>query len=522
MTDLLNFAPPASPCARRVGSLLLLLAFSCVAQAQTQPSNQPQPEGGTLRIRSREVVLDVVVTRRGVPVTNLKKEDFKITEDKADQRILSFSRPEDHLPAPGAPPVTSSADLLKAGNIPINLIILDELNTAFEDTAYGRSQTERYLERQPPITKEPIAILSISDSGLKVIADYTQNRDVLYNAVKKHFPVYPFRKMKGGDSGPDAGERLARCLGSLLTISQSVKGYQGRKTIVWIGRGFPGLDTDSVNADKAAEALAATQLVTTSLLESRTVLNIVDPTPLAVSQVDFTDSETVSSQTLLSAEGANGTSLFPGDIDFAAFAPATGGLAFFAHNDIDKEIATSIDDGADYYSLSYSPTNKSDDPAKFRQIVVTTSDPTVEIWTRTGYYLAHQVKPGEKQAAPTTRQLQFDLTTAALSAIPYSGLRVTAERAGDKVKVSVQPLGLELRASKSGVNQAEITYMEVALGPKNKVLASHVDEVTQLVTQDVEPVVFEIPSATQRGATRTRIVIRDAASGRIGTADLPD
>ena len=498
--------------------------WTIVAPALAFAQQSPGDASSTpvLHLGRKEVVLDVVVvnaSRR--PVTTLDKKQFNVYEDGVEQRIVSFSAPADHMPPPSAAPVKSSADLRHAGNIPINIIVLDELNTAFEDTSYGRYSLQKYLNAQGPVLKQPTTIVSVSDSNLKMLHDYSQDRDLLSKVAHDHIPVYPFRMMKGGDAGPDAGERLARCLGALLQISQSVRGYEGRKNIIWIGRGFPTLDTDTVNKAKADTALAALKLVTSSLLESRVTLNIIDPTMMSTSVVDYTDADLVSPNQLLSAEGVNGTALLPGDIDFPSFAPATGGLAFFARNDIDKEIGTAIEDGANYYTISYSPTNKSDDDQKFRQINITLMDKSLTAWTRTGYYEKYQVKPGETQKPPDARQLAFDLTSAALATAPYSGLLVSGEKSGEGYKITVAPIGLEFRPMKSGAYRAEMTVMTVSFSAKGKALEHHANEIDLPATELDAPVAFTVkPASGLSGATRTRIVVRDAVSGHIGTVDL--
>jgi len=477
----------------------------------------PSSSAPVFRVDTREVVLDVVVTdAKQKPVDNLNKDDFKIYEDGIYQQTHSFSKPEDHLPAPDAPPVKSAADLVHAGNIPINIIILDELNTMFEDTSYGRAAAVKYLEKQPAKLLQPTTVLAISDSGLKVVMDYTQDRDALVNAVHKHFPVYPFHLMKGSDDG----DQLGHCLGYLLQVAQSVKGYQGRKSIVWIGKGFPSLDTDDVNAAKADEALNDLQLVTNALLESRVVLNVIDPTATSVQQVDYSNDETVSSADLLQAEGPNGQDLFPGDIDFPSFAPATGGLAIFARNDIDQSIATAIDDSSQYYSMSYAPTNKSDDPQKFRQIVVKVNDPSLTTWTRTGYYLAHMIQPGEIPPPPPPTELAFELTSAAQATMPYSGLQVVVNPDGGKLKIQVLPLGMEYRVTKTGSTMAEVTVMTVSFGSKGKVLDHQINEIQQRIGENLSPMNFEVDPGNDKGASRIRVVVRDAVSGHIGTVDF--
>jgi 7-cyano-7-deazaguanine synthase in queuosine biosynthesis len=118
--------------------LSVLLVLPCLAFAQTT----------TLQLNARTVVLDVAVTDdAGHAVTDLKASDFKIFEDKQLQTINSFQQPSAHampVRSPDAPLlVRSSADLVKIGDAPITLIVLDELNMNFEDEVYARCYRSR-------------------------------------------------------------------------------------------------------------------------------------------------------------------------------------------------------------------------------------------------------------------------------------------------------------------------------------------------------------------------------------------
>jgi VWFA-related protein len=499
---------------------LLTASLACVAFGQ-QAASEAQLPTTTLQVKVREVLLDVVVTdRNGKPVLDLKKKDFSIVEDKVTQDIRSFSPPAEHVPPPESPEIRSARDLVKAGNIPINLIILDELNTPFEDMSYGRFSAEKYLKAQPARLPSPTTVLSLSDSGFKLLHDYTEDRDELVQAVHKHMPALPFTLMKGGGTGPDAGDQFARCLGAMLQIAQAVQGYGGRKTIVWVGKGFPSLDSDNVNEDKAKELLQAVRMVTSSMLTSRSVLNIIDPTPLSVSSLDFSNTDYVTPDMLNQALAANGQPLFSDDINFAQFAPATGGLTFYARNDLDRAIATSIRDGADYYTMSYSPTNKSDDSTVIRNIQVRVSDPSLKVWTRSGYYLEHQPEPSEPMQPPPVKQLAFDLMNAAVSTVAYTALQVSAEQTEDGYKVNVQPIGLAYREVKRGTLQAEVTLMYACFNAKSKVLAHDAREFSAVVRDQPWVMNFDVPVAAPPNTDRIRFVVRDAVSGKLGTVDV--
>ncbi|MCA1557362.1 MAG: hypothetical protein LC731_02350, partial [Acidobacteria bacterium] len=76
-------------------SLSLILILSLVASVSGQtPTAQQQTstDEEVVRITTNLVQLDAVVTdRSGVQVTDLKPEDFEITEDDRAQTITNFS-----------------------------------------------------------------------------------------------------------------------------------------------------------------------------------------------------------------------------------------------------------------------------------------------------------------------------------------------------------------------------------------------------------------------------------------------
>jgi hypothetical protein len=103
------------------------------------------------------------------------------------------------------------------------------------------------------------------------------------------------------------------------------------------------------------------------------------------------------------------------------FAVATGGKAFFNTNDIRQAIATANEQGSNYYSFSYSPTNKSYD-GKFRKIKVQFAQKGYKLYYRQGYF-ADDVSMAAKEAAlarnairvamrfgsPPAREVQFSV-----------------------------------------------------------------------------------------------------------------
>ena len=87
-------------------------------------------------------------------MSGLDASQFHVTEDKDPQIIRNFDPPSGHaMPAGSAGKilVNSSADLPKIGNAPVNILVVDELNTPFNQIAYTQQMMTAFLKRQPEV-----------------------------------------------------------------------------------------------------------------------------------------------------------------------------------------------------------------------------------------------------------------------------------------------------------------------------------------------------------------------------------
>jgi VWFA-related protein len=509
-------------------SLGTMLLMGVAGHAQPQTGGPTGSDSGrkipTIRVNVREVSLDVVVTdKKGNVVTDLKPDDFKVYEDNVQQLIRSFVPPKGHEPPADAPVVTSSANVTKIGDAPVTILVLDELDTRFEDMAFAREAMNKYLNRQPAQMLQPTILMVVNEKKFDVIHDYTQNRDDLVNALKKHFPAYPFRMMR--NSPTDASERMASALGALMQIAEASSGIRGRKNVIWVGCGFPSISTDSdaVNSDRADELNQAVKDATQILLETRVTLNVIDPSLMATSMIDTSDPDIISPDDLNSATDETGTqAIFANnDINFVQFAPATGGFAYSMRNDVDREIAGAVEKGSNYFTLTYSPTNRSDDPAALRKIRILIDRPGLSANTRTGYYVEPKRVSDEKPPPPSNNRLAFDLTNAALDKIVYNGIEIkpVAVKGGYELQIPANALGYLIEPN--DVKHAEVTVMAVCFGTRDHVL-SHVTQelATRLPEGLAQNVTFKLPFTIPSGTKLIRFVVRDAINGKMGTADV--
>jgi VWFA-related protein len=176
----------ASRTALRLFTVGLLLLGSGRVWGQDAPSP-------SITVTTRIVVLDVVVTdKKGALVQRtFDKSDFTIYEGGKPQTIRSFEPPSAHvMPGAGQAIVNSAADLTKIGDAPVTVLVLDELNSRFEDMSYSRQMLVKYLLSQPAVLKEPTLMLVATNTSFQQLHDYTQDRDALVQIVKKRVSQY--------------------------------------------------------------------------------------------------------------------------------------------------------------------------------------------------------------------------------------------------------------------------------------------------------------------------------------------
>lgn len=517
----------------RLSTLVLLLAASASFGALHAQSNANTPV--TLRAESRLVVLDVVVTdRAGNPVPDLTESDFAVFEDKRPQPIRNFESVQDHMMPAGAEGkllVQSSADLRKIGPAPVTVLVLDELNTKYEDMALGRHSVEEFLRHQPRILPQPITLIAVSFQHFLVLRDFTQDRDALLDALLKHRPAFPSELIRTGISG--AGERMAATLACIQEIATAQAGTPGRKNLIWIGQGFPSINSALLDQNQRDIIDAALRQITGVMLHGRITLFVADAAGLQ------TSAQGGGSAGIIGAEPdqleawedlVTGDLLFGGQFSFASLAPVTGGRAFTNRNDVDTQIVTSIDEGASYYTLAYVPRGADADSPKYRHIRVEVRRPGLSVMTRDGYFPVTSAQPPSNEVAAAakaqTRDIQSELVNAALNPMTYDGIDLhAAKEQNGAYDLDVRSADLSWTPLANGLFHTNVTIFAVSFTPAGKVSADTSHQITGDIAQAPTPgsrartllkCSFEVPPT----ATHIRFVVRDTLTGRIGTADL--
>jgi VWFA-related protein len=481
----------------------------------------------------RLVVLDVVVTdAAGKPVDGLTASDFQVFEDGNLQRIRSLEPPSAHaLPpasvAAGAAAVFDPARPASFAHSPVNILLLDQLNTHFADSSFARRSLHDYLAGQPALLTQPTTLLTLSDNGFRLLQAFTRDRDSLLRALAAAPAGYDWKLEVNGRTDHDPIERLDQSLRALEEIAQSYARIQSRKNLIWVGGGFPSLDPEALDADDLQEVKDTLQHVTDVLLDTRVTLYAVDPTSSAAGMTEITDASQMAF--VLAAGDSVGTNIDPFNAseDFDRLGPVTGGRVVRGMNDVARQIASSVDLGARFYTISYTPSSASELAAQYRQIRVVCLRPGLTASTRTGYY------SGQTQRERSAASAMYDLTTAAESNMPLNGLHVTVEPnpspgapSGSYIVHAGVP-NLTWKPKSNGSATASVYVMAVSLDGKNRMLGHTLQGMTATakpgadLTNASRTADFHLAAPAAPKSTTLRFIVRDSSTGRMGSVDLP-
>jgi VWFA-related protein len=408
-------------------------------------SNSQQDAGQitTIRTYSNIVVIDVVVNdSQGNPIHGLKGSDFTLMENNKLQVVKHF---EEHSEVPASDIQIVPAPKLPAGlftnkppapaNGPVNVLLLDYLNTPLASQPQARRQLLDYLDKAPPGTR--IAIFGLT-THLFMLQGFTSDIAVLKAALtaKKGSPQVSDILSDPINGGPITDTTLSDSFGSGTAVSGMMTqedvdavnrfqalatsfqqdmiarytlnafdmlaryliGIPGRKNVIWYSGGFP-LDVEpNVNEADPNDSVVRNDE------EIRKTDNLLTRAQVAVYPVDARGLMTDPSLNAAneSAGGAAAATAYSSWLNetsqehetMEAMAEDTGGTPFYNTNGLTQAIQKAIRNGSNYYTLTYSPSDVQWD-ARFRSIKVKVNQPGVKLSYRNGYYA---VDPNDRNA----------------------------------------------------------------------------------------------------------------------------
>ncbi|HWX54934.1 MAG TPA: VWA domain-containing protein [Verrucomicrobiae bacterium] len=545
-------------------TLIALLVF-CAKSIAQQPSdsNAPPPPQATtqdkpvdqtiplLRTTTRLVVVDVVaLDAAGKPVTDIKAQDFKLLEEGKEQdvRVFSFHQPETGAttadrPRPAPNVFTNSPEF--RGNSSFNVILIDAVNTAFENQAYARQQILLFLKKMP--SNQPVAIYAMVGQKVQLLQDFTTDPVLLQSGVQKFKGAIPmFLNRAGSVPGRLAGpmQRVAQdqiqfraeyTVGALGYIAQHLSGYPGRKNLIWISEAFPFDITPDFQIAGTLDSRTFSEQVTRAadaLINSQVAIYPVDPRGLAApAAFDASNRGSGSGSGLLRQLNAESAAYFAAHGTMNEMANRTGGRSFYNRNDIAASIRQSIDDGSTYYTLGYYPDGRKWD-GTFRKIRVTVAKPGVKLHYRLGYYASDPNLPPPLRIDPKKRDVEFaqnlNLQVPSSRSIVFqAGVLPRSSQDQNKVPISfvIDPRAVNFQMLADGVEHAVVVCGVRVYSDKGKPV--RLQETT--ITADLKPETYEKTQKTgipcrilldlPNGKYQMRLGVMDQTSGLTGTTN---
>jgi VWFA-related protein len=181
-------------------SLLLILGLclsTMPAQSQEKKETKKSAEqDDVIKVTSNLVNLDVIVKdKKGKAITDLKPEDFTITENGVRQKIEFFDSALVGAEVPDETPVVTSAPVPRQpSSLPRNIIalVLDEQTTEAGNLKQVRDGTLKYV-RERINDNDSVALFSIA-GNLQLQLPFTQDKTKLMAAIERAYGSSPGSK----------------------------------------------------------------------------------------------------------------------------------------------------------------------------------------------------------------------------------------------------------------------------------------------------------------------------------------
>ncbi len=409
--------------------IFFLLIFSFLYGLNKQ-QKLPQPEEHEVIVRL--VLVDVIaVDKKGNFATDLTKDDFEIYEDGKKIRVdslelISLKKPEFEVP---------EIKRIKEADLPRRkkrfFVIFDSINTI--KRMLDRSKA-RIIEKLVSLVKlgEEIMILELDDKkGMKILQGFTSDEALIAQAVNKASGNIWVEKSTDTLSTPSILDRpgaataairvressryayqfetrirFEKTINSLLTLLNMIKDYPGRKPVLYISGGIPGLSFEELYSGREMDvAVARSEVAASKVLDPFRVLqksgrrggqNIIDDLIHFANSYNITfyslDPDNYLKYVLPDIAFDN----FPRQVDIAEIklneltnlkflALDTGGAAMHGANKFEYFQKIIDRDLTYYYELSYYPERDKAD-GKYHKIKVKVIRPGIKIRFRKGYY----------------------------------------------------------------------------------------------------------------------------------------
>ena len=557
---------------------LTLLLFAATFGQQPSPQQAPSTdEDDVVRISTNLVQVDaLVVDKKGKQVRDLRPQDFEILEDGRPQKITNFSYVElnlqNNLPAaqvsaspedknaPPVPPVRLRPEQVRR----TIALVVDDLGISFDSAKRSREALRKFVDEQ----MQPGDLVAIirTTGGIGALQQFTSNKRQLYSTIERvrgsligRRDVSTFGPLTSADPRygrrpevedtdiRNAGDEIDEfreemfAIGTLGALNYVVRGLNdlpGRKAVVLLSDGLPIFNSRG-RSDRILEALRRL-----ADLSNRAAAVIYTMDTRGLQHIGLTAADDISGYSLDQLDrilSDRRRTYFESQNGLNYLAQQTGGAFIHDTNDLSWGFRRILEEQKGYYLIGYRPHESTFNPAtggkRFHKISVKVNRPELRVRSRSGFYGIT-----DEQAHPVRRTREEQLLGALIS--PFNSgdihVRLTSLFANDpnassfmRSLVYIDAHDLSFTKEPDGTHKANLDVVAIIFGDNGRAI-DQVDRIYAIGLKDEDyrrfmrhGLIYTLNVPVKKaGAYQLRLAVRDAATGRVGSAsqfiEVPD
>ena len=555
---------------QHLGSRLAIAGLVCGLSVaplalEGQNTDATAPQAGTprqsfvLKSQTNVVLVDVRVTAKGRPVTDLTANDFRVFEDGVPQTITSFSLENIEKLAQAStangPPPTINLDKLPPQVSPAQVLQDHRLNLLFFDVSSMQpDDLMRALKAATTFVKERltpadlVAVVTYT-SILRVVQNFTNDRDALTKSlngilVGEESSNLASNGTVGAAGGTDAsGQEIVtqdtsdaftpdetefnifntdEKLAAIESLAEMLRAVPGRKLVVHFSSGITGTGIENQAQLMATVAAANQSNVSLYTMDTRGLIALPpggDATAASPSGSAIYRDAAVSSQ-LSSMHSSRET--------LATLAQDTGGRTFYDTNDFGEAFQEIQSENSSYYLLGYTPTNTRSD-GRFRKIRVEVTRPGVKAESRPGYYAPKNFRQftREDKEAQLQQAINLDEPFLDLPFVVDASYFLRPDNTYYVVLAAKIPGSAVQLLKKSNSHETEFDFIWRATDPSGKPVGVLRDTLPVKVSGESYDMLltgnflYEGSLVLAPGKYQMKVLVRENQTGKMGTFEEP-
>jgi VWFA-related protein len=548
---------------KKIYRTLAVFISLCLAVPAQTPQAPPQADP-VFKSGINLVVVDVtVLDKAGKEISNLKKEDFVVSEDGKPQALSVFEfqklAPTDLPSTASAPPptiareeknpvkqqqISATPGKIQYQDRRLMVMLFDFSDMAVQEQIRTRNSALEFITKK--MSPSDLVAVMTNTSQLNVVQDFTADKDLLTQTINKfQIGVGSDLAADGGDgtTGDDDGSAFQadetefnifntdRKLSSLEAASKMLAALPEKKALLYFSSGISKQGVENQSQLRSTINTANRSNVSFYPIDARGLTALPPGGDATHSSQRGNTMFTGSAQTQQRAK------LEDTQDTVVSLAADTGGKAFLDDNDLALGIQNAQNDVKSYYILGYNSTNEKED-GKFRRVTIRMANKELQASSKLNYKSGYFAS--KTFAKFTSADKESQLQDALMLGDPVTDLPMAVEtdffrlsKTSYFVPVSLKIPGSELAFAKKGPKeQTDFDFIGQIRDMKGKLAGQVRDGITIKLTEEnvaklsQSSIQYDTGFSIAPGQYHLKLLARENQTGKMGTFEttftIPD